>query len=76
MDDLFSFAYSPYVKVEIHFQGRRINKTFFKKNPHLFETFPSRNDIAFTRAMILKKREQDVLYTIIVSEDGIYTVET
>jgi hypothetical protein len=76
MEELYAIPTSDSVKIEAHYQGRQVDKKFCKANPELFNSFPSVEQVLKQRNEVLKNKVRGVRYTIVVFEDGIYTVET
>lgn len=74
--DIFNISSLSYLRIEIHYQGRSITKIFDKQNPGLFTHYPSAEDVTGLRAHLLNNKAQGVIYTIVVFEEGIYTVES
>ena len=76
MQEIFSLASLKNFKVEIHFQGRKINKAFYSKNPEYFTTYPTAIEITERRNQLLTNKEQGIIYTLVVCEDGMYVIES
>ena len=76
MEEIYALPVLNNISIETHYHGRKIDKLFYQTNTELFRGFPTAQQVLQRRAEILNDIVKGVLYTIIVFEDGIYTVES
>ena len=76
MPYIFTVPPLSYIKIELHYQGRIVNRIFYRQHLNLFESYPSYTDIMTVRSDIIATKVAGVVYTLIVFEEGIYIIET
>lgn len=76
MNAIFELPKSINIKIEVHFQGRKINKLFYIKYPEHFINYPSFDEVMRRRADLLLNRIAGAKYTIVLCEDGLYVIES
>lgn len=76
MLDIYKFNNLPYLKIELHYQGRNIERKFCKGHPDLFLDYPAIKDVEAVRKYIIANKQPNIFYTIVVFEEGIYIVES
>lgn len=61
-----------YIEVETMHNGKKVTHDFFKKHPHLKDTYPSQGDFEVTYSSVLREVEKTGnYYKITISETGI-----